>query len=139
MALEKTLAIIKPDAVQRQLIGEIIHRLERAKLKVIALKMVHLSKEQAEGFYVEHQGKHFFDGLIARMTASPVVVLVLEGENAVQNYRQLIGKTNPQEATIGTIRYDYALDGSDNSVHGSDSVASAEREIAYFFSAQEVY
>lgn len=139
MALEKTLAIIKPDAVQRQLIGEIIHRLERAKLKVIALKMVHLNKEQAEGFYAEHQGKHFFDGLIARMTASPVVVLVLEGENAVQNYRQLIGKTNPQEAAIGTIRYDYALDGSDNSVHGSDSVASAEREIAYFFSAQEVY
>ncbi|AWX15927.1 nucleoside-diphosphate kinase [Mergibacter septicus] len=139
MALERTLSILKPDIVQRQLIGTILARFETAKFRIVGLKMVHLTQEQAEGFYAEHQDKPFFPQLVEFMTSSPVVVVVLERENAILAYRELIGKTDPTEAAVGTIRHDYALNGRQNSVHGSDSQASAEREIAYFFSQNELF
>ncbi|MFC0309658.1 nucleoside-diphosphate kinase [Gallibacterium trehalosifermentans] len=139
MALERTLSIIKPDIVERQMIGAIIHRLEQAKFRIVAMKMVQLTQEQAAGFYAEHQGKSFFEQLVCFMTSTPVVVLVLEKENAIVDYRALMGKTNPEEAHIGTLRHDFALNGRQNSVHGSDSIASAEREIAYFFADSEIF
>ena len=139
MALERTLSIIKPDVVERQMIGTIISRLEQAKFNIVAMKMVKLSVEQAAGFYAEHQGKPFFEKLVNFMTSTPVVVLVLEKENAIFDYRALMGKTNPAEAQIGTLRHDFALDGSRNSVHGSDSIESAQREIAYFFAESEIF
>lgn len=139
MALERTLAIIKPDIIERHLIGAIISRLEQAQFSIVAMKMVHLNQQQAAGFYAEHEGKPFFANLIAFMTSTPVVVLVLEKENAIADYRALIGKTNPAEANMGTLRRDFALDGSRNSVHGSDSSQSAEREIAYFFTSNELF
>ncbi|KGQ44257.1 nucleoside diphosphate kinase [Gallibacterium anatis] len=139
MALERTLAIIKPDIIERHLIGAIISRLEQAQFSIVAMKMVHLNQQQAAGFYAEHEGKPFFANLIAFMTSTPVVVLVLEKENAIADYRALMGKTNPAEANMGTLRRDFALDGSHNSVHGSDSSQSAEREIAYFFTSNELF
>lgn len=139
MALERTLAIIKPDIIERHLIGAIISRLEQAQFSIVAMKMVHLNQQQAAGFYAEHEGKPFFANLIAFMTSTPVVVLVLEKENAIADYRTLMGKTNPAEANMGTLRRDFALDGSRNSVHGSDSSQSAEREIAYFFTSNELF
>ncbi|KGQ32111.1 nucleoside-diphosphate kinase [Gallibacterium anatis] len=139
MALERTLAIIKPDIIERHLIGAIISRLEQAQFSIVAMKMVHLNQQQAAGFYAEHEGKPFFANLIAFMTSTPVVVLVLEKENAIADYRALMGKTNPAEANMGTLRRDFALDGSCNSVHGSDSSQSAEREIAYFFTSNELF
>ena len=139
MALERTLAIIKPDIIERHLIGAIISRLEQAQFSIVAMKMVHLNQQQAAGFYAEHEGKPFFANLIAFMTSTPVVVLVLEKENAIADYRALMGKTNPAEANMGTLRRDFALDGSQNSVHGSDSAQSAEREIAYFFTSNELF
>ncbi|MEH8063475.1 nucleoside-diphosphate kinase, partial [Gallibacterium anatis] len=138
MALERTLAIIKPDIIERHLIGAIISRLEQAQFSIVAMKMVHLNQQQAAGFYAEHEGKPFFENLIAFMTSTPVVVLVLEKENAIADYRALMGKTNPAEANMGTLRRDFALDGSRNSIHGSDSSQSAEREIAYFFTSNEL-
>lgn len=138
MALERTFSIVKPDAVKRDLIGEIYHRIEKAGLKIIAAKMVHLTKEQAAGFYAEHEAKPFFEDLQAFMTSGPVMVQVLEGENAIENYRELMGKTNPEEAATGTIRADYALSMRYNSVHGSDSPASAAREIEFFFPQSEI-
>lgn len=139
MALERTLAIIKPDIIERHLIGAIISRLEQAQFSIVAMKMIHLNQQQAAGFYAEHEGKPFFANLIAFMTSTPVVVLVLEKENAIADYRALMGKTNPAEANMGTLRRDFALDGSRNSVHGSDSSQSAEREIAYFFTSNELF
>lgn len=139
MALERTLAIIKPDIIERHLIGAIISRLEQAQFSIVAMKMVHLNQQQAAGFYAEHEGKPFFENLIAFMTSTPVVVLVLEKENAIADYRELMGKTNPVDAHMGTLRRDFALDGSRNSVHGSDSSQSAEREIAYFFTSNELF
>ncbi|MEH8136940.1 nucleoside-diphosphate kinase [Gallibacterium anatis] len=139
MALERTLAIIKPDIIERHLIGAIISRLEQAQFSIVAMKMVHLNQQQAAGFYAEHEGKPFFENLIAFMTSTPVVVLVLEKENAIADYRALMGKTNPAEANMGTLRRDFALDGSRNSIHGSDSSQSAEREIAYFFTSNELF
>ena len=135
---EKTLSIIKPDATSRNLIGEIISRFEKNGLKVVAAKMVQLSREQAGGFYAEHEGKPFFDNLIDYMTSAPVLVQVLEGENAVTLNRSLMGATNPQEAEPGTIRADFAESIDANAVHGSDSLQSAEREIAYFFASEEI-
>ena len=135
---EKTLSIIKPDATSRNLIGEIISRFEKNGLKVIAAKMVQLSRDQARGFYAEHEGKPFFDNLIDYMTSAPVLVQVLEGENAVMLNRSLMGATNPQEAEPGTIRADFAESIDANAVHGSDSLQSAEREIAYFFASEEI-
>lgn len=139
MAIERTLAIIKPDATQRAIIGRILARIEQAKLHIVAMKMLHLNQEQAEGFYAEHREKPFFQPLVAFMTSAPVVVVVLEGENAVKNYRELIGATNLTEARAGTIRHDFALSARENSVHGSDSLASAQREIAYFFVEEELF
>lgn len=136
--VERTLSIIKPDAVRRHLIGAILARFEQNGFKIVATKMVHLTREQAEGFYAEHQGKAFFDSLVDYMMSSPVVVSVLEKENAVKNYRTLIGATNPENAEEGTIRKDFALSQRENSVHGSDSIESANREIAYFFADSEI-
>ncbi|HAS64223.1 MAG TPA: nucleoside-diphosphate kinase [Vibrio sp.] len=138
MALERTFSIVKPDAVKRNLIGEIYNRIEKAGLSIVAAKMVHLTEEQASGFYAEHEGKEFFPSLKEFMTSGPIMVQVLEGEDAITRYRELMGKTNPEEAACGTIRADYALSMRYNSVHGSDSPASAEREIAFFFPESEI-
>ncbi len=138
MAIERTFSIIKPDAVAKNHIGAIYNRFENAGLKIIASKMVHLSKEQAEGFYAEHSERPFFGALVEFMTSGPIVVQVLEGENAVLANREIMGATNPAEAARGTIRSDFADSIDENAVHGSDAVASAEREIAYFFSTEEL-
>ncbi|MGC7590624.1 nucleoside-diphosphate kinase [Bisgaard Taxon 46] len=137
--MEKTLAIIKPDAVKRNLIGAILARLEQAGFRIVAAKMLHLDQAQAEGFYAEHQGREFFPDLVAYMQVAPIVVLVLEKENAVKDYRALIGATNPEQAEEGTIRKAFAINQRQNSVHGSDSVESAKREIAYFFVESEIF
>ena len=139
MPTERTLSIVKPDAVAKNVIGEIYARFEGAGLKIVALKMLRLTRAQAEGFYVEHVGKSFFDSLMDYMTSGPICVQVLEGENAVQKNRDLMGATNPQEAAPGTIRADYAATVDANAVHGSDSTASAAREIAYFFAPDQLY
>lgn len=138
MALERTFSIVKPDAVERNLIGEIYNRIEKAGLSIIAAKMVHLTEEQASGFYAEHEGKEFFQPLKEFMTSGPIMVQVLEGENAIARYRELMGKTNPEEAAAGTLRADYALSMRLNSVHGSDSRESAAREIEFFFPESEI-
>ncbi|QYK11503.1 nucleoside-diphosphate kinase [Shewanella rhizosphaerae] len=138
MAIERTFSIIKPDAVAKNHIGAIYNRFETAGLKIIASKMVHLSKEQAEGFYAEHSERPFFGALVEFMTSGPIMVQVLEGENAVMANREIMGATNPAEAARGTLRADFADSIDENAVHGSDAVASAEREIAYFFSAEEL-
>jgi nucleoside-diphosphate kinase len=135
MAVERTLSIIKPDAVAKNVIGEIVSRFEKADLKIVAMQMKQLSKADAEGFYAEHKERPFFADLVAFMTSGPVVVQVLEGENAIALNRELMGATNPKEAAEGTIRRDFAESIDANAVHGSDSAASAEREIAYFFGA----
>lgn len=138
MAIERTLSIIKPDAVAGNHIGEIYDRFEKAGLKIIASKMLHLDNDKAGGFYAEHQERPFYHDLVSFMTSGPVVVSVLEGENAVAHHRELMGATNPQEAREGTIRKDFANSIDENAVHGSDSVTSAQREIAYFFDDKEV-
>lgn len=138
MAVEKTLSIIKPDAVGKNVVGEIIARFEKAGLQVVAAKMLQLDDEKAGGFYAEHKERPFFKDLVGFMTSGPVVVQVLEGENAIALNRELMGATNPKEAAAGTIRADFAETIDANAVHGSDSAESAEREVAYFFSAEEV-
>jgi len=138
MSIEKTLSIIKPDAVGKNVIGQIISRFEENGLCLVAGKLVHLSDEMASGFYAEHHGKPFFEDLKKFMTSGPVFVQVLEGENAIQKNRELMGNTNPQEALPGTIRADFANSIDANAVHGSDSAASAKREIEYFFSEEEI-
>lgn len=138
MAIERTLSIVKPDAVSKNHIGEIFARFEKAGLKIVATKMKHLSQADAEGFYAEHKERGFFGDLVAFMTSGPVVVSVLEGENAVLAHREILGATNPKEAAPGTIRADFAVSIDENAAHGSDSVASAEREIAYFFADNEI-
>ncbi|WP_370231781.1 nucleoside-diphosphate kinase [Marinobacter nauticus] len=138
MANERTLSIIKPDAVAKNVIGEIDSRFEKADLKIVAAKMMHLTQEQAEGFYAEHKERPFFNDLVAFMTSGPVVVQVLEGEGAILKNRELMGATNPKEAEAGTIRADFASSIDANAVHGSDSAASAEREVAYFFNDNEI-
>jgi len=137
--MEKTLSIIKPDAVAKNVLGKILDRFESAGLKVAAIKMLHLDKDMAEGFYAEHKGKPFFDKLINFMTSGPVVVQVLSGENAIKTNRDLMGNTNPEEAAAGTIRSDFAESIDANAVHGSDSPESAEREISYFFTESEIF
>ena len=139
MSLQRTLSIIKPDAVKRHLIGAILARFEQQGFNIADAKMVQLSREQAEGFYAEHQGKPFFEPLVEYMISAPVFVSVLEKENAVQDYRTLMGTTNPETAAEGTIRRDFALNQRENSVHGSDSPESAAREIAYFFASEEIF
>ncbi|MCL6415364.1 nucleoside-diphosphate kinase [Aestuariirhabdus sp. Z084] len=138
MAVERTLSIIKPDAVAKNVIGKIYSRFETNGLKVVGAKMLHLSQELAEGFYAEHKERPFFADLVAFMTSGPVVVSVLEGENAVAAHRDLMGATNPKEAAEGTIRADFAESIDENAVHGSDSPESAAREISYFFKDEEV-
>ena len=138
MASELTLSIIKPDAVRKNKIGEILTRFESAGLKVVAARLEQLSSSKAEGFYAEHQGKPFFDALITFMTSGPCLLQVLEGENAINLNRDLMGATNPQEALEGTIRRDFAESIDANAVHGSDSVASAKREIEFFFQSEEI-
>lgn len=133
MPNEQTLSIIKPDAVQKQLVGTILARFEAAGLRLVQMQLMHLSKEQAQGFYAEHQGKPFFDALIAFMTSGPVVVQVLEGEDAIDLNRRLMGDTDPRKAAPGTLRADFADSIDANAVHGSDSPTAAAREIAYFF------
>jgi nucleoside-diphosphate kinase len=139
MAVERTLSIIKPDAVSKNVIGEIYSRFEKAGLRIVAARMMHLDKDKAGGFYAEHKEKKFFGDLVAFMTSGPIVVQVLEGDNAVALNRQLMGATNPKEAAKGTIRADFASSIDANAVHGSDSVSSAKREIDYFFKANEIY
>lgn len=138
MAVERTLSIVKPDAVGKNVIGKIYSRFEEAGLQVVAAKMLRLSDAVAGGFYAEHRERPFFPALIEFMTSGPVMVQVLEGEDAIAKNRQLMGATNPQEAEAGTIRADFAQSIDANAVHGSDSPASAEREIAYFFAASEI-
>ncbi len=138
MAIERTFSIIKPDAVAKNVIGEIVSRFEKNGLRVVASKMLQLSQEQAEGFYAEHKERGFFKDLVNFMISGPVVVQVLEGENAVLKNRELMGATNPKEAAAGTIRADFADSIDANAVHGSDAAESAAREIAYFFSANEL-
>ena len=138
MAVERTLSIIKPDAVGKNVIGQIYARFEEAGLQVIAAKMMHLSTEKAEGFYAEHKERPFFKDLVTFMTSGPVMVQVLEGEGAVLKNRDLMGATNPQEAAAGTIRADFASSIDANAVHGSDSTTSAAREVSYFFADDEI-
>lgn len=137
--LEQTLSIIKPDAVEKNLIGDIIHRFESQGLRVAAVKMIHMTQAQAADFYAEHQGREFYEPLVAFMTSGPSVVQVLEGENAISLNRQIMGATDPAKAEQGTIRADYAESMRINCVHGSDSPESAQREIGYFFSADDVF
>jgi nucleoside-diphosphate kinase len=137
--LERTFSIIKPDAVKRNLIGEILSRLEQNGLKVVASKMVFLTRGEAEGFYAEHEGKPFYETLVNNMTAGPIIVQVLEGEDAIAKTRQVMGTTDPEKADAGTIRKDFAVSMQQNSVHGSDSPESAAREISYFFSEIEIF
>jgi nucleoside-diphosphate kinase len=138
MAVERTLSIVKPDAVAKNVIGEIYSRFEKAGLTIVASKMLRLSDDVAGGFYAEHRERPFYPDLVAFMTSGPVVVQVLEGEDAIARNRELMGATNPQEAAAGTIRADFANSIDANAVHGSDSEASAAREIAYFFAASEI-
>ncbi len=138
MAIERTFSIVKPDAVAKNVIGEIYSRFERAGLKIVASKMIHMSQEQAEGFYAEHKERPFFGALVEFMTSGPVMVQVLEGENAIAANREIMGATNPAEALRGTIRADYAVSVDENAAHGSDAPESAAREIAYFFSEDEI-
>jgi len=136
--IEKTFSIIKPDAVKRNLIGKINSMLEDAGFKIVAMKMIHMTKEQAEGFYIVHKDRPFYNELTTQMSASPVVVQVLEKENAVADYREIMGATNPANAKEGTIRAKYALSTGENSVHGSDSLENAKIEIKYFFNENEI-
>ena len=133
MAIEQTLSIIKPDAVAKNVIGEIYSRFEKAGLKIIKAKMIHLSKEEAEGFYEVHKERPFFNDLVTFMISGPVMIQALEGENAVLMNRELMGATNPKEANTGTIRADFADSIDANAVHGSDSLENAKIEIEYFF------
>ncbi len=138
MTVEKTLSIIKPNAVEDNNIGNIISRFENEGLRISALKFLKLSKEKAEGFYIEHKERPFFGPLVSFMTSGPVVLMVLEGLNAVAKNREIMGATNPADAAEGTLRKLYARSIEANAVHGSDSTASADREISYFFDANEV-
>ena len=133
MTIEQTLSIIKPDAVSKNVIGEIYTRFEKADLKIVKAMMVHLSKEEAEGFYAVHKERPFFNDLVAFMISGPVMIQALEGDNAVLKNRELMGATNPQEADAGTIRADFAESIDANAVHGSDSLENAKIEIEYFF------
>lgn len=138
MAIERTISIIKPDAVAKNAIGDIYSRFEKAGLQIVASRMLHLSQEQAEGFYAEHKERPFFGALVSFMTSGPVMVQVLEGEGAVLKNRDLMGATNPADAEAGTIRADFAESIDENAVHGSDSTDSAAREIAYFFTEDQL-
>ena len=136
--MERTLSIIKPDGVSRGLIGEVIKRLEENSMKIIAAKMIRLNKAQAEGFYAVHKERPFFKDLVEFMTSGPVMIQVLEGDNAISKNREIMGATNPKEAAPGTIRADFATTIDENAVHGSDGADTAKTEIAYFFGDNEL-
>lgn len=138
MAVERTLSIIKPDGVEKNLIGEIYRRFESAGLKIVAARMLHLTREQAEGFYAVHRERPFFGDLVTYMTSGPVIVQVLEGQNAIQKNRDIMGATNPANAAPGTIRADFAASIEQNVVHGSDGPDTAKVEIAYFFDKADI-
>src|ERR671918_176278 len=139
MALQQTLSIIKPDAVKKNAIGQILARFEAAGLRVVAARMMHLSRDEAEGFYAVHRGRPFFDALVEFMISGPVLVQVLEGENAIARNRELMGATDPKKAEKGTIRADFAESIDANAVHGSDAPETAAVEVAFFFPAMNVY
>ena len=138
MASERTLSIIKPDAVAKNIIGEIYSIFEKGELKIIAAKMLHLSREQAEAFYIVHKERPFYNDLVQFMTSGPVMVQVLEGENAIARSRELMGATNPAQAAPGTIRAQFATNVEENAVHGSDSAETAKTEIGFFFTTDEI-
>jgi nucleoside-diphosphate kinase len=138
MAIERTLSIIKPDAVAKNVIGEIYNRFEKAGLRIVAARMTRLSREQAEGFYAVHRERGFFNDLVSFMVSGPVMIQVLEGESAVAKHREIMGATNPKEAAPGTIRADFAVSIDENAVHGSDGPDTAAQEIAYFFQPNEL-
>ena len=139
MAIERTISIIKPDAVSKNVIGKIYDRFESNGLKIVAAKMKHLTREEAEAFYAVHKERPFFNDLVAFMVSGPVMVQVLEGENAVAKNREIMGATNPENAAEGTIRKDFANNTSENAVHGSDSLENAKIEMDFFFNPEEVY
>ncbi|WP_149193431.1 nucleoside-diphosphate kinase [Luteimonas suaedae] len=139
MALERTLSIVKPDAVAKNVIGEIYSRFEKAGLKIVAAKMKHLSRAEAEGFYAVHRERPFFSALVELMSSGPVMIQALEGEDAIAKNRELMGATNPKEAAAGTIRADFADSIDANAVHGSDAAETATQEIAYFFEPNEIF
>ncbi len=139
MAIEQTLSIIKPDAVAKNVIGAIYSRFEKAGLKIVAARMMHLTQEQAEGFYAVHKARPFFNDLVKFMISGPVIVQVLSGDNAVLKHRDLMGATNPADAAPGTIRADFADSIDANAVHGSDALETAQQEIAYFFKPNEIF
>lgn len=138
MALERTLSIIKPDGVEKNLIGEVYRRFESAGLQIIAAKMIHLSERQAQGFYAVHKERPFYNDLVSYMMSGPVIVQVLEGEDAIAKHREIMGATNPKDADPGTIRADFAASIEENVVHGSDGPDTARNEIAFFFAEAEV-
>jgi nucleoside-diphosphate kinase len=138
MAIERTFSIIKPDAVAKNIIGEIYSRFEKGGLRIVAAKMLHLTREQAEGFYAVHKERPFYKDLVEFMTSGPVMVQVLEGENAILKNRELMGATNPQEAEPGTIRADFAKTVDENAVHGSDAPDTARQEIEFFFAEEDI-
>ncbi|MGK7294316.1 MAG: nucleoside-diphosphate kinase [Candidatus Wenzhouxiangella sp. M2_3B_020] len=139
MTMQRTLSIIKPDAVAKNVIGEIYTRFERAGLKIVAARMMHLSREQAEGFYAVHRERPFFGDLVEFMTSGPVMVQVLEGEDAIARNREIMGATDPRQAAPGTIRADFATSIDANAVHGSDAEDTAAEEIGFFFGDDEIY
>lgn len=139
MTIERTLSIIKPDAIAKNVIGEIYSRFEKAGLRIIAAKMMHLDQEKAEAFYGVHKGRPFFNDLVNFMISGPVMIQVLEGENAVLKHRDLMGATNPKEAAPGTLRADFADSIDANAVHGSDAIETAKEEIAFFFAVDEIH
>jgi len=139
MAIERTLSIVKPDGVEKGIIGKVIARLEEAGLKPVAMRMVHLTRAEAEGFYAVHKERPFFKDLVKYMTSGPVVVMVLEGESAITRNREVMGATDPKKATAGTIRKEFGTDIERNTVHGSDSPDNARTEIAYFFRALDLH
>lgn len=138
MAVERTISIIKPDAVAKNVIGQIYDRFEKAGLHIVAAKMLHLSREQAGEFYAVHKARPFYGELVDYMTSGPIMVQVLEGENAVAKNREVMGATNPKDAAPGTIRADFANDITENAVHGSDAAETAKNEIAFFFKPEEI-
>lgn len=139
MALEQTLSIVKPDAVRKNVIGEIIARLEKAGLKIVAAKMVHLSQSEAEEFYAVHSARPFYSALVNFISSGPVLVMVLEGENAIAKNREVMGATDPKNAAVGTIRADFADSIDQNAVHGSDGPETAKVEIQFFFDPEEIH
>ncbi len=138
MAVERTLGVVKPDALEKGVIGEILKRAEDANLKMVACKMMKLDKKRAEGFYAVHKGKPFFDSLVTFMTSGPVLIFTLEGDNAIKTWRKVMGATNPEEAADGTIRKDFGSSIEKNAVHGSDAPDTAKFEVSYFFETHDI-